>query len=59
MAGKSTRDILVEDLEHVENKMIKAIPNSEEWWQCKTDRDLLLYVIGDIERKRIKEEHRD
>lgn len=58
MAGKSTRDILVEDLDYVEKKMIKAIPNSEEWWRCKIDRDLLLYVIGDIERKRIKEENR-
>lgn len=59
MAGKSTRDILVEDLVYVEEKMIRAIQNSEEWWQYKIRRDLLLYVIGDIERKRIKEEHRD
>ena len=59
MAGKSTRDILVEDLQFVSHEMCKQIPNSEEWWRCKIDRDLLLYVIGDIERKRIKEEHRD
>ena len=59
MAGKSTRDILVEDLDYVEKKMIRAIPNSEDWWQYKIRRDMLLYVIGDIERKRIKEEHRD
>ena len=58
MAGKSTRDILVEDLDHVEKKMIRAIPNSEEWWRCKIDRDLLLCAIGDIDRRRIKEENR-
>ena len=51
MAGKSTRDILVEDLQFVSHEMCKQIPNSEEWWQYKIRRDLLLYVIGDIERK--------
>ena len=59
MAGKSTRDILVEDLQFVSHEMCKQIPNGEEWWQYKIRRDLLLYVIGDIDRKRIKEENRD
>ena len=58
MAGKSTRDILVEDLTYVDREMCKAIPNSDEWWRCKIDRDLLLYAIGDIDRRRIKEENR-
>lgn len=59
MAGKSTRDILVEDLAYVEKEMIRTIPNGGKWWLCKIFRDVLLYVIGDIDRQRIKEEHRD
>ena len=66
MAGKSTRDIMVEDLAHNEETMGKVAATRGSIWQdeciywiAKAIRDLLLYVIGDIERKRIKEEHRD
>lgn len=66
MAGKSTRDILVEDLEKMDEGM-KSLAGTKEdiwqdslvWWLCKAMRDVLLYVIGDIDRRRIKEEHRD
>lgn len=65
MAGKSTRDILTEDLQKMEDGMNALTVHKEDiwqdeliWWICKTMRDVLLYVIGDIERKRIKEENR-
>ena len=59
MAGKSTRDIMVENLTYVDQEMCKQIPYTDEWWRFKILRGLLLYVIGDIDRKRIKEENRD
>ena len=62
MAGKSTRDILVEDKEQMEEGM-KSLAGTKEdiwqdglvWWLCKSMRDVLLYVIGNIDRKRAKE----
>lgn len=55
MAGKSTRDILVEDLTYVDREMCKAIPNSEKWWDHKCMRDVLLCEIGRMDRERAKE----
>lgn len=55
MAGKSTRDILVEDLTYFDREMCKQIPNTEKWWHYKTMRDVLLCEIGRIERERVKE----
>lgn len=66
MAGKSSREILMEDLRQMEDGMARLSTTKEDiwqdelvWWLCKAVKDLLLYVIGDIERKMIKEEHRD
>lgn len=65
MAGKSSREILMEDLRQMEDGMERLSTTKEDiwqdelvWWLCKAVKDLLLYVIGDIERKRIKEENR-
>ena len=66
MAGKSTYEILKEELGVMEDGMKRLSTTKEDiwqdelvWWLCKAVKDLLLYVNGDIERKRIKEEHRD
>lgn len=52
MAGKSTRDILVEDLRKMEDGMEKLSTTKEDiwqdeliWWLCKAVRDLMLYVF--------------
>jgi hypothetical protein len=65
MAGKSTYEILKEELGVMEDGMKRLSTTKEDiwqdelvWWLCKAVKDLLLYVIGDIERKRIKEENR-
>ncbi len=62
MAGKSTREILMEDLLKMENGMERLSTTKEDiwqdeliWWICKTMRDVLLYVIGRIEGERAKE----
>ena len=62
MAGKSTREILTEDLQKMEDGMEKLSTTKEDiwqdeliWWICKTMRDVLLHVIGRIERERAKE----
>lgn len=66
MAGKSTYEILKEELGVMEDGMKRLSTTKEDiwqdelvWWLCKAVKDLLLYVIVDIDRKRIKEEHRD
>lgn len=66
MAGKSTYEIMKEELGVMEDGMKRLSTTKEDiwqdelvWWLCKAVKDLLLYVIVDIERKRIKEEHRD
>lgn len=65
MAGKSTYEIMKEELGVMEDGMKRLSTTKEDIWQdelvlwlCKAVKDLLLYVIGDIERKRIKEENR-
>ena len=55
MAGKSTRDILVEDLTYVDRAMCKKIPNTDEWWMNKSMRDMLLREIGRMDKERAKE----
>ena len=62
MAGKSTRDILVEDLRQMEDGMERLSTTKADiwqdkliWWLCKTLRDVLLCEIGRIERERAKE----
>lgn len=62
MAGKSTYEILKEDLGVMEDGMKRLSTTKEDlwqdeliWWLCKTLRDVLLYVIGRIERERAKE----
>ena len=63
MAGKSTREILTEDLRKMEDGMEKLSTTKEDiwrdeliWWLCKTLRDVLLYVIGRMLRENAKEE---
>ena len=62
MAGKSSRDILTEDLQKMEDGMnVLSVHKADIWqdeliwWICKTMRDVLLHVIGRIERERAKE----
>lgn len=63
MAGKSSREILVEDLEKMDDGM-KSLAGTKEdiwqdslvWWLCKAMRDVLLYVIGNIDRKKARED---
>lgn len=52
MAGKSTREILTEDLRKMEDGMKKLSTTKEDiwqdeliWWLCKALRDLMLYVF--------------
>ena len=52
MAGKSTREILMEDLRKREDGMEKLSTTKEDiwqdeliWWLCKAVRDLMLYVF--------------
>lgn len=52
MAGKSTREILTEDLQKMEDGMEKLSTTKEDiwqdeliWWLCKAVRDLMLYVF--------------
>lgn len=53
MAGKSTREILMEDLRKMEDGMEKLSTTKEDiwqdeliWWLCKAVRDLMLYVFN-------------
>lgn len=63
MAGKSTREILMEDLRQMEDGMERLSTTKADiwqdeliWWLCKTMRDVLLYVIGRMLRENAKEE---
>ena len=63
MAGKSTYEILKEDLGVMEDGMKRLSTTKEDlwqdeliWWLCKTLRDVLLYVIGRMLRENAKEE---
>ena len=62
MAGPSTRDILVEDLGKMGEGMKRLSSTKADiwqdelvWWLCKTLQDVLLYVIGRMDRERAKE----
>lgn len=53
MAGKSTRDILTEDLQKMEDGMnVLSVHKADIWqdeliwWLCKAVRDLMLYVFN-------------
>lgn len=63
---KSTYEILKEELGVMEDGMKRLSTTKEDiwqdelvWWLCKSVKDLLLYVIGKMERERIKEANRD
>ena len=52
MAGKSSREILMEDLRQMEDGMTRLSTTKADiwqdeliWWLCKAVRDLMLYVF--------------
>lgn len=62
MAGKSTYEILKEDLGVMEDGMKRLSTTKEDiwqdeliWWLCKSMRDVLLYVSGRMLRENAKE----
>jgi hypothetical protein len=53
MAGKSTREIMMEDLRQMEDGMTRLSTTKADiwqdelvWWLCKAVRDLMLYVFS-------------
>lgn len=53
MAGKSSREILMEDFRQMEDGMARLSTTKADiwqdeliWWLCKAVRDLMLYVFN-------------
>ena len=52
MAGKATREILVEDIEQMDSGMKRLSSTRQDiwqdelvWWLCKAVRDILLWIV--------------